>query len=213
MLVATVNQGGIVALPRDVVSDGLLDQLEDFETLLRSLTPAEWSTPSRCDGWTVADVAAHTVGSMADVVAGRFDGLGSTEVTAREVAERRGRSAIEVADECAEVRKAAVGLLAVFDDTAWQGPAPGGFDGTLGDGVEALWFDAFVHADDIRAALVRPCQTDPGLNGAVSHVNFVLGRQGWHGEAPAPTDAAMEWILVATGRRAGGPGSPPNIYA
>jgi uncharacterized protein (TIGR03083 family) len=202
-----------VALERAVVSDGLLDELDRFESLLRSLTPADWSTPSRCEGWSVADVAAHTVGSMADVVAGRFDGLGTPEVTAREVAERRGRSATDVADECAEVRKVAVGLLAVFDDDAWQAPAPGDFDGALGDGVEALWFDTFLHGDDIRAALGRPSQTGPGLAGAVSHTNFLLAGQDWHGEAPAQEDAAMEWILVATGRATGGPDSPPNVYA
>ena len=27
--------------------------------LLNELTPAEWDTPSLCDGWTVRDVAAH----------------------------------------------------------------------------------------------------------------------------------------------------------
>jgi hypothetical protein len=91
---------------------------------------------------------------MADVVAGRLEGLGTPEVTAREVAERRGRSATELADECGEVRKA-----------------------------------------------------------AVSHIRYLLARQGWHGEAPAQPDAAMEWILVATGRGAGGAESPPNIYA
>lgn len=202
-----------MALPRDVVSDGLLDELDHFESLLRSLNGEDWSAPSRCDGWSVADVAAHTVGSMADVVAGRLEGLGTPEVTAREVDERRGRSASELADECGEVRKAAVGLLAVFDDTAWQAPAPGGFDGSLGDGVEALWYDTFLHADDIRASLGRPSETGPGLAGAVSHTRYLLARQGWHGEAPAQTDAAMQWILVATGRRAGGPDSPPNIYA
>jgi uncharacterized protein (TIGR03083 family) len=205
-----------VALQRDVVSDGLLDELDQFESLLRSLTKADWAAPSRCDGWTVADVAAHTVGSMVDVVAGRLDGLGSPEVTARQVAERRGRRPADVADECAEVRKAAVGLIAVFDDAAWLAPAPGGFDGSLGDGVEALWFDTFIHADDIRWALDRRSETGPGLAGAVSHVNYILARRGWHGEAPDSADsadAAMAWVLVATGRIAASAGSPPNIYA
>ena len=55
-----------MALPRNVVSDGLLDELDRFEELLRSLTAEDWATPTRCAGWTVGDVAAHTVGSMAD---------------------------------------------------------------------------------------------------------------------------------------------------
>ena len=59
---------------------------------------------------------------MADVAAGRLDGLGTPEVTAREVDERAGRSPGELADECAEVRKAAAGLLPMFDDDAWAAP-------------------------------------------------------------------------------------------
>ena len=63
-----------MALPRTQVSDGLLDQLERFEQLIRPLTADEWATPSRCAGWTVGDVARHVVGGMADVAAGRLDG-------------------------------------------------------------------------------------------------------------------------------------------
>src|SRR5215510_6145862 len=108
-----------MTLPRDEVSAGLLDELSDFEKLVRSLDAEQWATPSRCKGWTVGDVAAHVIGSMADVVGGRLDGLGTPEVTEREVQERRGRTPAQLADECAEVREAAQGLLAVFDDAAW----------------------------------------------------------------------------------------------
>ena len=203
-----------MALPRSTVSDGLLDELDRFEGLLRELTATEWATPTRCDGWAVADVAGHTVGSMADVVAGRFEGLGTPEVTAREVDERRGRTPTELADECTEVRKAAAGILALFDETAWNGAAPGGYDGTLGDGVEALWYDTFLHADDIRHALGRPSDLGPGLAGSVSHLRHELAGQGWTGVVPEDGSEAMEFILVATGRTPGGqPGSPPNIYA
>src|SRR5437899_1057897 len=93
------SRGGSMALSREVITDGLVSQMEAFEDLVRSLSEAEWDKPSRCDGWTVGDVARHTVGSMADVVAGRLDGLGTPEVTAREVAERQGRSPAELADE------------------------------------------------------------------------------------------------------------------
>src|SRR5207248_1146981 len=115
--------------------------LDRFEQLVRPLTPAQWDTPSRCDGWTVGDLARHVVGSMSDVAAGRLEGLGSPEVTQREIDERAGRSPAELADECAEGRKAAAGMLPLFDDAAWAAAGPGGFDGTLGDGVEALWYD------------------------------------------------------------------------
>jgi uncharacterized protein (TIGR03083 family) len=206
-----------MTLPRTDVSDGLLAELDNFEALLRPLTDAQWDTPTRCVGWTVGDVARHVVGSMADVAAGRLEGLGSPEVTAREVAERAGRSAVELADECAEVRKAAAGMLPLFDDAAWAAPAPGGYDGTLGDGVEALWYDTWQHGDDIRAALGRTAELGDGLRAALSHVDTEAKKQGWSGTPPVAGDAdAHDWVLVATGRAEPsrwGAGAPPNIYA
>lgn len=199
-----------MALERDVVAEGLLGELERFETLVRSISADDWERPTRCAGWTVGDVARHVVGTMADVAAGRVDGLGSPEATEREVAERAGRSPAEVADECAEVRRTAAGMLPMFDDEAWAGPSPGSYEGTLGDGVEALWYDTWLHGDDIRAALGRPSEPGSGLAGGISHVAFELRKRGWDGDIP--DDDPMGFVLAATGRapeRAG----LPNIYA
>ena len=206
-----------MALARTVVSEGLLDELDRFEQLVRPLTSAQWDTPSRCDGWTVGDLARHVVGSMSDVAAGRLEGLGSPEVTQREVDERAGRSPAELADECAEGRKAAAGMLPLFDDAAWAAAGPGGFDGTLGDGVEALWYDTWMHGDDIRAALGEAPVLSSGFKGARSHVAWDLARvYKWKGALPKGNDAAYNFILVATGRADGTPlgaDAPPNIYA
>jgi uncharacterized protein (TIGR03083 family) len=217
-----------MALPREEVSAGLLAELDRFEELVRSLDESQLTQPTRCEGWSVADVAAHVVGSMADVVAGRLDGLGSPEVTEREVAERRGRTGTELADELAGVRKAAADLLPVFDDAAWSGPAPGGYDGSLGDGVEALWYDAYLHADDIRSAIGEPTVRTEGLRGSVSHVAFELGKRGW-GPATLALDGvpqfevggggrrvegdAHAFVLAATGRADAGPFGVIDIYA
>jgi uncharacterized protein (TIGR03083 family) len=206
-----------MALARTMVSEGLLDELGRFEALVRPLSAEQWATPSRCDGWTVGDLARHVVGSMADVTAGRLEGLGSPEATQREVDERTGRSPAELADECADVTKAAAGMLPLFDDAAWAAPSPGGFDGTLGDGVEALWYDTWMHAQDMRAALGLPPVLSSGFRGALSHVEWDLARlKNWHGTIPKGDDAAYGFILVATGRADGsslGADAPPNIYA
>lgn len=181
-----------MALPRELVTSEYLRELDEFAALVRSLDEREWGTPSRCAGWTVADVAAHVAGTLASVVAGDFDGLGTPEVTRREVETRRGRAPGEVADEIDAAAKVAADMLAGFDDAIWDGPAPPGVPGTLGDGVEALWYDAYLHGDDICAATGRASQRGIGLQAAVSHVATQLGQRGG--------GDALEFVLAATGR-------------
>ena len=220
-----------MTLPRTVIISGLLTELEDFGELIAPLDASAWGSPTRCQGWTVSDVAGHVVGSIADVVSGQLDGLGSPEVTAREVAERKGRSPAELVQELAAVSKLAADLAAVFDDDTWQGPGPGGYNGTLGQGVEALWYDTYLHAEDVRAALGQPSSRGPGLRASVHHVAHELNTRGWgpatlafDGIEEVPVGAggakhtgdALEFVLVATGRGdpgALGPDAPINIYA
>jgi uncharacterized protein (TIGR03083 family) len=183
-----------MALPRIDVTAGLLEELEAVKALIQSLTPEEWAAPSRCAGWTVGDVAAHVVGGMADVAALRLEGLGTPEVTDRQVRERRGREPGRIADELTGTIKATAQLLSAFDDNAWAGPSPGGFDMTLGEGVEALWHDAWLHGDDIRAAVGRPPDRGDGIKASVSHIADVLTREGW-GPATLALDGLPEFAI------------------
>jgi uncharacterized protein (TIGR03083 family) len=183
-----------MALPRTEVTIGLLEELERFKGLVQALTPAQLATPSRCSGWTVGDVAAHVIGGMTDVAALRLEGLGTPEVTARQVAERRGRSAAELADELGAAIKATADLLNAFNDEAWEMQAPGGFDFTLGEGVEALWHDAWLHGDDILCALGRPSVRGDGMKASVSHIADVLTREGW-GPAVLALDGLPEFAV------------------
>jgi uncharacterized protein (TIGR03083 family) len=203
-----------MTLPREEVVPGLLAEFADFEALVRSLDESELAAPSRCTGWSAGDVAGHVIGQTADITAGRFDGLGTPEVTARQVEERRGRTPAELADELAAAIKVAADILASFDDAAWMGPSPSGA-GTLGAGVETLWFDAWLHADDIRAATGRPTEPGPGVRASISHIAQQLTEQGWRpatlsldgmeelvvaGGGPPVTGDSVEFVLVATGR-------------
>ena len=191
--------------PDEIVS-GFEQEMQSFGDLVASLDASQWATPSRCEGWTVADVAAHAIGSVADVVAGRVEGLGSPEATAREVAERTGRSPAELADELALARKQVADLVMLFDDAAWSGPAPGGYDGTLAQGVEALFYDTWAHGDDIRAALGMASDTaSPGLRAAVHHLALVLSQQGW-GPATLALDG-IEQVEIAAPADGGAGGS------
>jgi uncharacterized protein (TIGR03083 family) len=203
-----------MTLPRDEVVPGLLTELADFEALVRSLEPAELRQPSRCTGWTAGDVAAHVIGQLTDITAGRFDGLGTPEVTARQVDERRGNSPTQLADELAASTKLAEDIVATFDEVAWDGPSPAG-PGTLGDGIESLWFDACLHADDIRDATGRAADLGPGAKASVSHIAFMLTEQGYKpvtlafagygeypvsGGGPSIDGDVQQFVLVASGR-------------
>lgn len=204
-----------MSLPRAVTQAEFEPEVGRFEELIRSVDARDWDRPSRGDGWSAGDVAKHVVGQFADVVAGRFDGLGSDAVTQREVDERAGRGPNEVADELAEIRPSLAALLAMFDDDAWATPAPGGAAGTLGQGVEALWSDMVLHADDIRAAAGRTAPADVDTKPAASHIADILTQQGWKpatlaldgleefevsGGGGRMTGAPWPFVLAATGR-------------
>lgn len=205
-----------MALSRNVVVPGMTAEYQSFAELLRGLSDEQWETPSRCAGWRVADVAAHVVGQLNDVTNLRLEGLGTAEVTQRQVEERRGKGPGDLADELQGAAETATALAAAFDDAAWNAEGPQGNGTTLGFGLESLWFDTFLHADDIRAALGRPTVAGAGVLPSVSHIAQVLTDQGWGpatlkldgvdefpvsgGAGDLITGDPMTFILVSTGR-------------
>jgi uncharacterized protein (TIGR03083 family) len=186
-------------LSRQEVVPGLVDEYAAFRELLLSLDESEWHKSTRCEGWEVADVAAHVTGTLTEIINGRLDGLGDPERIQATVDERRGRTAAEVADELEQGRVAGQAILATFDDDAWVGPSPGG-DFSLGEGVEALWYDTYVHAEDIRSAIGRPSETGPGLRASVSHLADLLTTAGW-GPATLALDGVDEFAVSGGGGR------------
>jgi uncharacterized protein (TIGR03083 family) len=205
-----------MALPREEVVTGTIDGLNRFEDFVRSLNDDEWKTPTRCEGWVVADVVAHVSGTLNAVATGALDDFADPGHVARHVAVRKGKSPAELADEIHGSAKVAHDLLATFDDNVWSGPAPAGVNGTLGQGVEAIWYDTYVHSEDIVAALGREPLRGPDMRVAVSHLADELTNQGWgpatlalDGQAEFPvsggggrriTGDPLTFILVATGR-------------
>jgi uncharacterized protein (TIGR03083 family) len=205
----------MTTLDRAETSAEFLNELDSFGALIDSLEPAALDMPTRCEGWTVRGVAGHMVGQMTDVVEGRLDGLGTDEVTQRQAEERADRSGKELAAELAEDRARAADMLALFDDAAWNGPVASDYPGTLGDGILALYYDAYLHADDIRAAIGMPSVRGPGLQASVHHVADELAGKEWgpatlaldgvdvvdiRGGGEKITGDALEFVLVATGR-------------
>jgi uncharacterized protein (TIGR03083 family) len=205
-----------MTLSRSVAVPGMNDEYEAFAELIESLTPDQWESPTRCEGWTVADVAGHVVGQLSDVVALRLEGLGTPEATARQVDERRGRTQAQLVDELRASAKLGMEMASSFDDEGWDDAPPGGVGGTVGSGIEALWYDTYLHADDIRHALGMASVGGKGETASLSHIAQLLTEQGWGpadlrfgdlGTFPVSGGGgrviegdALQFILAATGR-------------
>lgn len=221
-----------MTLSIEEVMAGVARSHEEFADLVEGLSDDEWNTASRCEGWTAGDVARHVVGGMADIAAGRLDGLGSPEVTKREVDERQGHLPAQVAQELRDAMKVNLQTIDTFDEAIWTGPSLGGYEGSLLQGVEALWYDAVLHADDVRAAIGRPSdRTLDDLRACVHHVAFELEKRDW-GPATLALDGIeevavgdggerltgdpLQFVLAATGRTDPSPlglDGSVNIYA
>ena len=122
------------------------------------------------------------------------------------------------------------GLLEILPAESWDGPSPDGRF-TLGFAVEAMWYDAYVHGHDIRAATGRPVDRGAGLRCAVHHLVGYLETRGWqpttlqldglepidiNGGGQVVTGDPLQFVLVATGRAdAASLGLDPsvNVYA
>jgi uncharacterized protein (TIGR03083 family) len=156
-------------------------------------------------------VARHVVGTAADVAAGQA----GTHTPEEEVAERKGRSAAEVADELDAAMGTLRNLGALIDDDAWNGPSPVP-DLTMRQGILVLLYDAYVHGDDIRAAAgLEPSAAGPGLDASVEYLAEQLTDKAWGpatlaldgmekvdigGGGDPVTGDPKQFVLAATGR-------------
>jgi uncharacterized protein (TIGR03083 family) len=214
-----------MGLERQVALRGLIDEYGAFADLVRSLDQQQWRAPSRCEGWDAGDVARHVAGTATDVAAGQP----GTHTPEEEVAERKGRSAVEVSDELVVAIAALEPLADVIDDAAWNGPSPLP-DLTLRQGILTLLNDVYLHGDDIRSAAGLPPRRGVGLAGSVEFVAERLTADGW-GPATLALDGLekidvgaggdaltgdpLQFVLAATGRGdplALGLDSTVNIY-
>jgi uncharacterized protein (TIGR03083 family) len=197
-------------LARTDIAQGLIDEYQAFAALVDSLDATEWATASRCDGFEVRDVAGHVIGLAEDVV----KGVPGSRNAEEEAASVRGDTPAQAAARLRAVVEALQPLLAALDDAMWNGPS-GVPDLTFGAGVHLLWYDAFVHADDIRAAIGRPSVTGPGLDASVEYLAGELESRGWGPATLALSGQArrdiggggrevsgepLAFVLAATGR-------------
>ena len=169
---------------------------------LESLTPDQWSTPSLCAGWSVADVLAHQV-STAKMTPGRF--------FARFAG--RGFSFTRFADKGIAAEGAA-GPAAALQELrrvqTWTKAPPGPKDTWLGE--------AIVHAEDIRrplgirrdypvSAVTRVLDTYVRSNAIIGGKKRVAGltlkatdAEWSHGSGPLVEGPALALLLATAGR-------------
>jgi uncharacterized protein (TIGR03083 family) len=197
-------------LVRTDVARGVLDEYESFAALVASLDAKAWEAPTRCTGFEVRDVAGHVIGLAEDVV----KGVPGSRNAEEEAASVRGDTPAQAAARLRAVIESLRPLLDALDDDMWNGPS-GVPDLTFGRGVLTLWYDAFVHADDIRAALGHPSESGPGLAASVEYLAGELTTRDWgpatlaleglprhdvRGGGGEITGDPMQFVLVATGR-------------
>jgi uncharacterized protein (TIGR03083 family) len=189
---------------------GLLDEYRSFAELFGSLNAADWTRETRCTGWQVRDVAGHVVGQAIDAVTGAI----GSRTPDDQAAALRGESPSALAARLLALTDSIMELATAFDDAAWSAPSP--VPGlSLGQGVHALLNDAYLHGDDIRAALRLPFDAGPGLSATLDFVLGALLRDEATAAEPAvapllvvPAEhfsertgiAVHDFLLAATGR-------------
>ena len=187
-----------MTLARSVVVPGTIKEYGDFADLLRTLSSDQWETPSRCAGWRVADVAAHVVGQLNDVTAFRFDGLGTPEVTERQVDERRGSTPDALAVElqtCVKARPiSSEGSTTRPSSPRASGQRP---DPRLRPGVAVVR-----HLPSRRRHPRRPWAVDhlPGRRRTlgVAHLAGAVAAAVVSGDPPVPPDSTSSASRAAT---------------
>lgn len=148
-------------------------QRRRFEAMLVDLSPEEWSSGSRCEGWTVQDVVAHIVGVNAfwnvSVLAGLageptryLAGFDPSETPALMVAQMRELTPAEVLGQLVDSNDALLDVLSKINDDDWAmlAEAPPGHLPIRLVAHHALW-DCWIHERDIAIPLGLTPPTEP----------------------------------------------------
>jgi len=156
-----------IAGPLDDQLVPLTRQRRRFETMLAGLTDDEWRATTRCDGWTVQDVAAHLVGVNAfwqmSIMAGlageptrvltNFDPASTPTLL---IEPMRALPPGEVLAQLVASHDSLLGVISGLDDAGWAMPAesPAGHVPVRLLAFHALW-DCWIHERDVALPLGR----------------------------------------------------------
>jgi uncharacterized protein (TIGR03083 family) len=143
----------------------LVRQRRRLADILATLDDAQWTAPTRCEGWSVQDVVTHLVTvnqfwalSIAAGLAGEptryLAGFDPVATPAQMVDDMRGQTPAEVLARYVDTAEQLAGAVDRLDDDAWATPAeaPPGHIAVRAVALHALW-DAWVHERDIALPL------------------------------------------------------------
>ena len=136
------------AVTQQRIAGELRAERERLTAYLESLPESAWDEPSLCEGWTVKDLMAHTIGIAADVANRRLDGVGTPEANQRQVDERRDHTPRQLLDEWAVEGESLEAGVRALDDEFWNAPYADNF--TVGGALQRMVEDIWVHGQDIR---------------------------------------------------------------
>jgi uncharacterized protein (TIGR03083 family) len=157
-----------VDVTQKTIAAAMRDERTRLVAFLESIPEAAWDKPTLCEGWTVRDLVSHLIGNAADIVAQNLDGAGSPEYNQRQIDERAGRSPAELLAEWAEQGPAFEAAIEALDDTFWNTPYLE--FGTVGQALQRLVEDIWVHGQDIRIPLGEAPSPGPGLDATLDIV-------------------------------------------
>jgi uncharacterized protein (TIGR03083 family) len=175
---------------------------EQFADLLEGLTPQEWHLPSLCDGWTVRDVAIHTIAYLAQSRARLLINM----IRARGDVDRLNANGLRQHAELPPAR---------LVELMRRGAEPSGAAALYGGRVALI--ECVIHQQDIRRPLARPRSTpeeplrvslnyariSPVIGGArrTRGIRLVATDMDWAaGRGPEVRGSAESLLLAMTGR-------------
>jgi uncharacterized protein (TIGR03083 family) len=152
----------------------LTRQRRRMQAMLGELTDLEWTTASRCDGWTVRDVVAHLVGVNsfwhASICAGlagtptRILGGGFDPATTPPlmVDQMSALTAGQTLDQLVATNEALLGVVTPLTDEGWStiAESPAGHVSIRLLAQHALW-DCWIHERDIAIPLGIATAAEP----------------------------------------------------
>jgi uncharacterized protein (TIGR03083 family) len=167
---AVIDVDSVVANP----SEAVIRQRNRLADALSQLSLEEWNAPSRCEGWSVQDVAEHVAGVnqfwVHSLGAGLRDdptrllvSFDPVKVPAAMVEKARGVAPPMTLERLAATNAEVAALLESLSDGDWAKPAeaPPGHVSITAVCAHALW-DAWIHERDVLLPLgrVQPAETD-----------------------------------------------------